>query len=561
MWKKNEKIQKVLKTSILFRRSLIFQTKEFFDNSTLHGVRYIAETGRPIGEKFLWFCLTAIGAVTALVIISSLWEKFQTNPTITGLDTDFHNQNVVFPTTVVCPKIAYDGNKTNDITLNKLANYDPSAADQIKPFLQFLTSLSMETSGQLYRFASSIQMNGVKEKSLRQWAFSVVSKCEDILNKCKYRDEVINCCEAFHPIYTEHGYCYAFNSRFKSTEDADIKSGPPYDLYETDKKWALFFVPRRSVKIFIFSNEEYFGQDFNPQIEWSDNEIIEIRISKKNTYTTDDARQLSIGQRKCIFHDEVKLQYFPEEYTFSSCMKECRMNRAIKLCKCMPSVYKPVANIPMCTLDQMECLGKYQTNITNIRECMHCELSCSKTVYNIEKLSKIVERSDAMSGDRSENLGVLVEFLTWPIIRYKREVLFGWVDLLVSFGGIASLFLGFSLLSGVEIIYYFTLRACCMVYKNRQELYEIEERIRNKPPPPINMNLSMNSYKAPIMVTESKQLPEETKPPSYNEIAGPRRKADKDYSTFAKSMYKTPNVLPSYADASNTSWQYGYYLP
>lgn len=62
---------------------------------------------------------------------------------------------------------------------------------------------------------------------------------------------------------------------------------------------------------------------------------------------------------------------------------------------------------------------------------------------------------------------VSVEYLTWPIIRYKREVLFGWVDLLVSFGGIAGLFLGFSLLSGVEVIYYFTLRAFCMLYQNR----------------------------------------------------------------------------------------------
>lgn len=62
---------------------------------------------------------------------------------------------------------------------------------------------------------------------------------------------------------------------------------------------------------------------------------------------------------------------------------------------------------------------------------------------------------------------VNIEYLTWPIIKYKREVLFGWVDLLVSFGGIAGLFLGFSLLSGVEIIYYFTLRAFCMVFKSR----------------------------------------------------------------------------------------------
>lgn len=73
-----------------------------------------------------------------------------------------------------------------------------------------------------------------------------------------------------------------------------------------------------------------------------------------------------------------------------------------------------------------------------------------------------------------------IEYLTWPIIRYKREVLFGWVDLLVSFGGIAGLFLGFSLLSGVEIVYYFTMRACCMMYKNRDVLYAVEEEKRNR---------------------------------------------------------------------------------
>lgn len=71
------------------------------------------------------------------------------------------------------------------------------------------------------------------------------------------------------------------------------------------------------------------------------------------------------------------------------------------------------------------------------------------------------------SSNKKEDSRVNIEFLTWPIIRYKREVLFGWVDLLVSFGGIAGLFLGFSLLSGVEIIYYFTMRAGCMLFKNR----------------------------------------------------------------------------------------------
>lgn len=69
----------------LLKTSLKYQTKEFFYSSTLHGVRYIAEKGRPFNEKFMWFCLVSVGAVAAFVIIGSLWEKFQTNPTITGM--------------------------------------------------------------------------------------------------------------------------------------------------------------------------------------------------------------------------------------------------------------------------------------------------------------------------------------------------------------------------------------------------------------------------------------------------------------------------------------------
>ena len=72
-----------------------------------------------------------------------------------------------------------------------------------------------------------------------------------------------------------------------------------------------------------------------------------------------------------------------------------------------------------------------------------------------------------LTNHKKEDYRINIEFLTWPIIRYKREVLFGVVDLLVSFGGIAGLFLGFSLLSGVEILYYFTIRAGCMFVKNR----------------------------------------------------------------------------------------------
>ncbi|XP_054086712.1 sodium channel protein Nach [Zeugodacus cucurbitae] len=568
--------RKVAETLTIFRRSLIFQTKEFFQNSTLHGVRYIAESGRPVGEKFMWFCFTTIGAVTALVIIMSLWEKFQTNPTITGLDTDFHNQNVVFPSTIVCPEIPFDHDKAYDWAYKTLSNYDHPTATMIAPFLELLTSLNFDNVNEAYALSTSVSANILNEINLRDAAFKVHVSCEDTLTECKYRDEPISCCTHFDRVYTEHGMCFAFNSRFKSEEKEDVNGAAPHDLYETDKKWALYFVPNGTAKVFIFSNEEYFGSDFNAQIEWEDNQKVEARISKKNTYTTDDARQLTIGQRKCIFYDEVKLQYFPEGYTFSSCMKECRMKRAIKFCKCNPPFYKPISSVPTCGVSDLMCLEKNKANITNIRNCMQCELSCSKTVFNIEKLIKNTEKTD--------DTGVLVEFLTWPIIRYKREVLFGWVDLLVSFGGIASLFLGFSLLSGVEIIYYFTLRACCMVYKNRQELYEIEEEIKRRPPPAINLSLRIMSYVSKpsqdaVAVDDnltrnnlnSKQFNEKSiilckrnnfnmnVPQNVKEL-NRRRKADKDYTGYSKSLYKSTKIIPQYTD-SNGDWKYGQYLP
>lgn len=107
-------------TPKLFRTSLLYQTKNFFNNSTLHGVRYIAEEGRPFGERFMWFCFVSTGAVAAFVIISSLWEKFQTNPTITGLDTDYHNQQVIFPTVMVCPIEPYDEKSVKDVAYQEL---------------------------------------------------------------------------------------------------------------------------------------------------------------------------------------------------------------------------------------------------------------------------------------------------------------------------------------------------------------------------------------------------------------------------------------------------------
>lgn len=233
----NKVDKKKISAPKLFKTSLVYQTKEFFNNSTLHGVRYIAENGRPFGEKFMWFCFVLIGVIAALIIIFSLWEKFQTNPTITGLDTDFHNQQVIFPTVVVCPVDPFDEEKVIDYAYKTLGykyinfvifffnllsfrSYE-AGSERFEPFLKILPQLTYAKMNEALEISLNLteDTKTLKSKSLRRLAFAVAISCDEVFKTCRYKDDEIKCCDHFLPIYIEHGFCYAFNTRYKDSAD------------------------------------------------------------------------------------------------------------------------------------------------------------------------------------------------------------------------------------------------------------------------------------------------------------------------------------------------------
>ncbi|KAJ4450034.1 hypothetical protein ANN_01441 [Periplaneta americana] len=330
---------------------------------------------------------------------------------------------------------------------------------------------------------------GQEKKSLPSGKRVVVIKCEAFISKCTFKAEPFDCCNALKPLLTEVGYCLAFNSKFAGG-GIQPRSEGEFKLeyvHETDHKWSLTMEVDNGnevlgtlnpVRVYIHSTEDYPVIDVPPQHVW-DQKIQKISFNPKQTYTTEGARQLTIKQRKCVYEDEIRL-VTSDIYTYRSCMIQCRMALARKLCKCVPFLYKKLDGFKYCDLNGMQCLGKNEDKL-KAASCP-CELGCSNTVYEVEKLV----------GDNNQNSlkELEVGFVSWPMVRYKREVLFGWVDLLVSFGGIAGLFLGFSLLSGVEIIYYFTMRALCMVYRNKEDLQRLQEEYKKAEKPPLDLRLT-----------------------------------------------------------------------
>lgn len=99
-------------------------------------------------------------------------------------------------------------------------------------------------------------------------------------------------------------------------------------------------------QIYIHSTEEMAGLEQSAQHSW-DHRVEKVSFSVKHTYTTEDARQLSIKQRRCIFADEQKLET-SVIYTYSACMRQCRMQRSRMFCKCVPHFYPTMSMFSDC---------------------------------------------------------------------------------------------------------------------------------------------------------------------------------------------------------------------
>ncbi|XP_072940542.1 sodium channel protein Nach [Epargyreus clarus] len=509
----------------LLATSLRHQTTEFFNNSTLHGVRYIAEKERPFCEKFMWFSFVSIGAIATCVIIVSLWEKFQTNPTITGLDTDFHNWDVPFPAVTICDVDPVDEELLQDYIQQVWGSEPPALAADM---LRWLTTLSYRSiAARASEFVQKLDLMGqsdavVPEPELRpkDAVYKIVKHCEALFFDCEWKGDSEECCDLLVPVFTEMGFCYAFNSRHAEKSWPWQTQSEPFTeafIHETDAKWSFMFNSYRNdtiIDIYIHSTEEMAGLEQSAQHSW-DRRVEKVSFSVKHTYTTEDARQLSIRQRRCVFADELKLET-SDVYTYSACMRQCRMKRSRSYCKCVPHFYPAIKGYRHCTVRELECIAKYASVITDVTRCA-CELGCTHTVYEVEKLTDV----DPTKGSTDTNV-LETEFVSWPMVRYKREVLFGWVDLLVSFGGIAGLFLGFSLLSGVEVVYYFTLRALCAAARDAPALRRERHERRARPKPPYNLSL-VPWWKQPPTALETQPIKLQVKdlqPPQYSPPPG-----------------------------------------
>ena len=196
-----------------------------------------------------------------------------------------------------------------------------------------------------------------------------------------------------------------------------------------------------------------------------------MTISMQQTKNDRSVEDLSIDQRKCFFNDEVELKHIRNEpYTYPGCLRDCKINLALDFCGCLPPFHIPFNDsLTLCEIQDLKCLK--DERITDLSRCKKCELSCDFITFTVENIiteyvlsncwiqfySPIYLIFNSLSKNSSNLTQINIAMKHWPLLTFHREVRFGFIDFLVAFGSIMTLFLSFSLLSAIEVLLY-TLR-------------------------------------------------------------------------------------------------------
>lgn len=96
-------------------------------------------------------------------------------------------------------------------------------------------------------------------------------------------------------------------------------------------------------------------------------------------------------------------------------------------------------------------------------------------------------------------------FQSANLVKYRTDVTFSWLELMVSFGGIAGLFLGCSILSGVEILYYFFVIFFKILKKLKNHVENFMDKHSSQIGDP-NANENQNQFNKKVKIINIKSL-------------------------------------------------------
>ncbi|XP_020807174.1 sodium channel protein Nach [Drosophila serrata] len=454
----------------------------YFDNCCIHGFRYVVQTMLVFLEKLLWFILLVASIYFCIIVSLSSIQRYNTKSTHVGLERNYHFWNTTVPSITLCPM-----QRLNASFFASYCRVNGVKGAQKTLLWDFLENLANSTYLNFQNIPESDQIDQIlKELSLKpeQYMELIYNLTYDSTYEPieKQRTRSIDGQVNIHvrQVLTEYGLCYLGNSRLGeeySSRYLIFGKYPEPNKYESTRKllqyqsgsyfekdvgFTLLSYSSEAIDSFIHSAFEVMKVDTN--FGYTTEGVVYDPVSEEIIAEDNLETETSVRMRKCRFHHESNLTHFPF-YTRNVCQQECRINLAFKICKCIPHFYpNRIANPkPVCDYKTLRsCFPRHADFFLKLYEegghhempapC-YCEQNCLDAVITTRSALPMIGSKQLLG-----SIGSAITIKTWPQLRLKRQVIFSMTDLMVSIGSTAGLFLGFSVLGLVEILYFFTIR-------------------------------------------------------------------------------------------------------
>ncbi|CAH1713474.1 unnamed protein product [Aphis gossypii] len=429
----------------------------FFSSSNIHGLNHLTDKKRHYIEKLTWVIAICLSIYGSAILGSSTWNRYQENPTVISMDREYKEWATALPAVTLCPTNKIDDQLFDELVQKKFSNYTDEEKEELRTFLVLLANATYGT------FKEVPEYNRISPNEYLDYIMSLSANVSYTISNSHV--DIFSSIESV-PSVTELGLCYSFNgyiapyNNYKYWKNRNISEFPKIEVMSGTPLDGDIFVQITSMNFGYmgFVHSPYEAPDIGCRIYSSPEYFAKtLEVTALSIFSTPEIKYLSPRQRGCRFLEESDLEISPEMYTYNMCRNQCRMDQARKLCGCVPYFYRPLKKYKICNVEGMHCLDQYKEfliklrNTTGVDEKVNCGCfpPCDDVNY-------IVEGDDTIEWILGTNLKW--GLIKYPRMRLKRNILFGFTDVLVSIGGTAGLFFGCSVLSFLEIIYFFIFR-------------------------------------------------------------------------------------------------------
>ncbi|XP_039951568.1 pickpocket protein 19-like [Bactrocera tryoni] len=478
----NETRQKVCKDLKVVKQ---FVT-EFGQQTSIHGLSKTLEANMNRLTRLFWTVgfLCALGML--IFVIQKLAARYNKRQFKTVVNsTNYPVYRIVFPEVYIC----------NDNRFN-WARFASAKENFLRPEhhnteLEQLFTKTVALYDNL-RFGDFDVFQSLSNKSLRSLDYVnftnvaqfMAWRCDELLTDCVWRHNPMNCCDIFIARRSVYGFCMSFNT----LEDITGQLRKPLD-----NKWpwrASQEGPGNSLKLRVLINERLHSPFANNRkgimfmvmepgvwVSYANhvglNDIVFVQLNAQLSFYDPNTRSIPSNVRECVFDNERNSADFKtllnHKYMFENCRAECQQEYTMKYCNCTLDMFFPPSQYPSCKLSDMPCLAKNNERLKYFQQSgesdvlsatlqelgMVCEcfLNCLSLAYLIDIRAYNLPHVTQKPNDSFVDFDFY--FMRDSIVVFRTTVVYTWVDLLVNFGNATALFLGCSVISIVELIYYF----------------------------------------------------------------------------------------------------------